>query len=167
MAVPAGIPTRTSPQFDQMVRAAISQIKTTHPDPGVRYVMENVPIFMNRTPTKQLARAAGCEECMFLGAWSAAWPGYPQSKHGIIWTFEDGIVRQAQNKGISVPTQIEDTLIHEAGHSLGRDHVLDEMRKRARPLVAALYASPPPPSVPFGYITPRDGIRRHGIPNLI
>ena len=156
---PAGLPTRPSEAFARMVDDMKDNIGNSHPDLSVRYVMKNVPIFPAIVPTPQQAKAAGCEKCTFLGLWANSWPGYPASKHGDIWVFEDGVVKQAKNKGIPVQAQVEDTLIHEAQHALGRDHVLEAMH-HASPLVAALYAQPIPPSAPMGYVTPRGGIRR-------
>lgn len=116
-------PTQVSPVFREAVANAIQQA-ARYPDDAVQYMSYKVPVYMQTVPTEQQAIAGGCKNCTYLGLWAAAWPGYPQAPHGMVWLFEDGIARM----GGDIFQQTMGVMLHEFDHALQRDHVLDAMK---------------------------------------
>ena len=116
-------PHEISNEFRNAAMAARDRIADYHPDEAFRAAARWVPVYLQSHPTTEQAAAGGCVSCVYLGLWSDKWPGYPDAPHGMIWLFEDGI-RQARN---TFDGQVYQTLEHELGHALGRDHVLDRL----------------------------------------
>ena len=100
-----------------------------HPDDAMQYLASEqygIPVYAQYRANPEQARAGGCVDCLYLGLWANHWNGYPQSPHGLIWLFEDGITSQ----GGDLNTKAYEVLIHEFGHALQRDHVLDAMASK-------------------------------------
>lgn len=114
-----------SHEFVVMAEAARDNIARYHPNEAFRAAAVWVPVYLQRHADLQQRIAGGSAAGIFLGLWADQWPGYPPSAHGIIWLFEDGI-RMARN---TLQGQVYETLEHELGHALGRDHVLDRLRE--------------------------------------
>lgn len=117
---------QASPEFKALAVKAWQQIRTEEPDDAMRYMADNIPIHALASATPQQAEAGGCKDCKYLGLWADRWPGYPNSTHGTIWLFEDGI------RALRGPLEknVYEVMKHEMGHALQRDHVLDEMEKK-------------------------------------
>ena len=113
-----------SPEFKSVVNQAW-QMSRQAPDDSMRYMADNIPIWVLPKADPQKALAGGCPTCTYLGLWADQWPGYQSGKHGIIFLFEDGIRGLHQN----LLKDTYEVLTHEMGHALQRDHVLDEMQK--------------------------------------
>ncbi len=108
------------------------------PDDAVQYMVQMVPIHLQYDPTHDQRVAGGCLNCTYLGLWTDQDPR--PSQHGHIWIFEHGITAVSKD----VLGQIYQTIIHEMGHALQRDHVLDGMHARGlepaySPLVQHVY----------------------------
>lgn len=92
-------------------------------DDAIRWMAQRIPIYLEWEATPEQARAAGCPTCTYLGMWSDQWPGMETSAHGAIWLFERGILSM---RGDPVHNAY-DVLVHEMGHAVQRNHVLDAM----------------------------------------
>lgn len=114
----------SSPEFLKAAESAVKNARE-NPDLAVAYAAHVVPIYAQPEPDEAQATAGGCAGCTYLGLWANHWPGYPPSDHGIIWLFETGI--RAKTLG-SLEDEATFVLLHELGHALERDHVLDEMK---------------------------------------
>ena len=139
-----------SPQFEQAILNAIDLLRQV-PDDAVNYLMGGIPNTVSIYPlpaaTPDQATAGGCPHCTYLGLWSDYWPGFQMGRHGAIWLFEDGISRMGEHQyrdlvdwkgrplGVGqtnvdqLTANVYEVLLHEAGHALQRDHVLDELEK--------------------------------------
>lgn len=118
-------PNDVSEEFKQACEAArIAALGAD--DDAVRYMAEVIPIYAQARPTREQAMAGGCATCTYLGLWADRWPGYPNSAHGHIWLFDQGI----RAIGGNLHRQVYSTLLHEFDHALQRDHVLDAMEGR-------------------------------------
>jgi len=98
------------------------------PNDAIRYMATHIPIYRQYEATDDMRKAGGCPDCEFLGLWTQEWPGYENSQHGLIILFERGI----RYKKRDLWQQCFDTLIHEFGHALQEDHVLDAMEAERR-----------------------------------
>lgn len=114
-----------SREFYAAAEAAIA-LARQDPDLAVAYAAHVVPVYVATGPEPDQASAGGCVSCTFLGLWASSWPGYPAVEHGVIWLFEDGI---RSHTGASLTDEVHYVLLHELGHALQRDHVLDSMRE--------------------------------------
>ncbi len=119
-----------SAQFKEATELAVRKALQERND-AIRYMARAIPIYRQYAPTPEQARAGGCVKCHYLGLWTAQWPGYENSQHGLIILFEEGIrfVRT------DMWEQTYATLLHEFGHALQLDHILDAMegeRKRVQ-----------------------------------
>jgi hypothetical protein len=133
---------QVTPAFLSMAMLALRDINSSHPDDAIRFAAGQVPVYTQRAPSLAQAHAGGCPPpCTYLGLWAdeataaRLFPPGPWSEepapHGIIWIFENGIRRVARG---DVYQQVHTTLVHELGHALQRDHVLDAMEQQgARP----------------------------------
>lgn len=125
-----------SAEFIAVARRAVAMAAEA-PDDSVRYMAGAIPVYAQKEPDQQQRASGGCAKCVYLGLWAKDWPGLPMSLHGHIWLFEQGI----RWMGGDLQKQTYDTLVHEMGHALERDHVLDQMeRLKGR---AAAQAYPP------------------------
>lgn len=115
-----------SRDFYTAAEAAIARAKE-HPDRAIAYAAHVVPVYVDTAPEPEQARAGGCASCTYLGLWASSWPGYPPVDHGLIWLFETGI---RQHTAASLTDEVHFVLVHELGHALQRDHVLDEMKAK-------------------------------------
>ena len=114
---------------DFMESARLAVVKSGQaPDDSIRYMAKAIPIYAQWEPTPEMARAGGCPNCTYLGLWTQAWSGYAGSQHGLIILFERGI----RYIGHNLWQLTYDTLLHEFGHALQLDHVLDAMQAQAR-----------------------------------
>lgn len=114
---------QASPVFIVAVRKAV-EAATQSSDDCVRYAAAHVPIYAQKGPTPEQARAGGCSECTYLGLWAYRWPGFEVAPHGIIWLFEDGITAVAIQTNTSLVSQCLNVILHEIEHALQRDHIL-------------------------------------------
>ncbi len=117
-----------SENFKSAVRSAIDAAAQV-PDDAIRYMAQTIPIYLDVAATPEQGAAAGCPQCQFLGLWADHWTGYPDEPHGTIWLFEQGITLLPGDPVNS----IYDVLVHEMGHALQRDHVLDAMEAAKQP----------------------------------
>lgn len=109
-----------------------------HPDEAMRYMLANIPIYAQWAPTDEQRRAGGCRTCTYLGLWASQWPGYPATKHGTIWLFEQGIRAQ----GGDLYDQTAYVLAHEMDHALQRDHILESIHPSVKERRAGLRIAP-------------------------
>lgn len=133
-----------SPEFIAAVEAARHRALETggdQDDDAIRYMAETIPTYAQFAASPDQARAGGCPNCVYLGLWADRWPAYPDSRHGMIWLFDQGI----RSVGGDLRAQVYQTLLHEYGHALQRDHVLDEMERRRNIHRAAAMAYRPLP----------------------
>lgn len=126
-----------SEHFKALARAAWERAMdpTLTPDDAIRYMAQHIPLYLNVAATPDQAAAAGCPSCTYLGMWTDNWPGIPRDadhQHGSIWLFEAGILGM---RGDPV-ANVYEVLVHEMGHALQRDHVLDAMEAERRAGVA-------------------------------
>lgn len=126
---------RPSQQFMDAINNAEARAQQA-PDDSIRYMTRNIPVFALKHPTPEMQKAAqrsaGCTACVVLGLWVKEWPGYPPNCHGTIFLYEDGITMAGAIPG-AASNSLEDktysVLVHEFGHALQRDHVLDTMEQ--------------------------------------
>ncbi len=97
---------------------------------------EKVPIYGQLEPTLRQQEEGGALGKVYLGLWARDWPGYPASPHGIIWVFEQGTRQFAASEGTDLTTKVMEVVLHEFGHALDRDHVLDAMEARRQAAMA-------------------------------
>lgn len=116
----------SSPEFITAANLAVAEARL-NPDQAIAYAAHVVPVYVQPRPDTAQATAGGCADCTYLGLWASSWPGYGEPDHGIIWMFEDGI---RKNSPGSLQNKTLEVLIHELGHALDRDHVLDEMKAK-------------------------------------
>lgn len=171
---------RVSPAFEQAVGLTISRLIPTASNPGIPddsivFMLtgwgieeEQVPIYLLPKVDPRQAAAGGCPHCEYLGLWADYWPGYPPTKHGSIFLYEEGIMRLVERgrlaSTVSPPFSereyladfildvanthgplvgnICDVLVHELSHALQRDHVLDAMEAIAQGRPAAAVYHP-------------------------
>jgi hypothetical protein len=148
-----------SSEFHNAILKAIDLLSQV-PDDAIQYLVNGMPdtvtLYGDPTASPSQAAAGGCAHCTYLGLWADAWPGHKIGKHGAIWLFENGIRQMGQGqyddlvawdgrplKGTAqAPDQLTsntyEVLLHELGHALNRDHVLDEVER----LRAQGYSSP-------------------------
>lgn len=124
-----------SDEFVTAIDVAVGVLRY-HQDSAIAYAIQNVPIYAQRQPTPEQRRAGGCPNCTYLGLWANYWPGYPQTEHGLIWLFEDGIRRMRTD----LYDQVAATLIHEIEHALQRDHILQRVNPRQPAAVLRAYS---------------------------
>ncbi len=109
------------------------------PDDATRYMADNIPVYAVYDVTPEMNIAGQHPGAVYLGLWAdpataRRW-GYDTDKHGTIWLFEKGL----RSIGSDVAAATLKTLLHEMGHALQHDHVLDALEKaQAR----GLYTSP-------------------------
>lgn len=113
-----------SMEFLEAGRLAVVKSRQVRDD-AVRYMTAAIPIYAQWDATAEMALAGGCPKCTYLGLWTERWPGYENSQHGLIILFERGI----RFMGRDLWAQTYDTLIHEFGHALQLDHVIDAMQR--------------------------------------
>ena len=148
-----------SAEFNDAIFKAIDLLSQV-PDDAIQYLVNGMPdtitLYGDTTASPSQAAAGGCAHCTYLGLWADAWPHHKIGKHGAIWLFESGIRAMGQGqysdlvawdgrplKGTpQAPDQLTsntyEVLLHELGHALNRDHVLDEVER----LRAQGYSSP-------------------------
>lgn len=122
-----------SPEFAQAVSESLYLAANSVRDDAIAYMASGaVPVYYGFAATAEQASAGGCPSCTYLGLWADNWPGYEAvpHPHGIIWLFEDGIRKYGTGKTLTDKTLA--TLLHEYGHALQRDHVLDAVKERQR-----------------------------------
>jgi hypothetical protein len=124
-----------SAEFRTAVLAAVDRAKQA-PDDSVRWMTAHIPVYIDARATPAQAAAGGCPHCTYLGLWAEHWPGYPPSPHGLVWLFEDGIRGQATQAWRTLSDVCFDVLVHEYGHALQRDHVLESLRGPADQIAA-------------------------------
>ena len=118
---------------------------------ATQVMMSNIPEWVTLYPlvqaTPEMASAGGCPHCTYLGLWSDYWPGFKTGKHGAIWLFQNGIYQMgprqysdlvdwrgrpmltSQIDGGQLTANTYEVLLHELGHALQRNHVLDDMER--------------------------------------
>jgi len=129
---------KVSREFMSAVQQAIKAAMACD-DEAVRFMVAYVPIYAQYAATPAMAQAGGCINCTYHGLWIDDWPSFPAAPHGLIFLFEAGI----RSQGGDLVENTYGVLLHEMGHALQRDHVLDAMRQMK---AAAMY-------------TPRGGCR--------
>jgi hypothetical protein len=123
-----------SPDFYAAVQDAISRAVAQADDATVYMLTgwgnesEVVPIYLLPDSLPAQREAGGCPHCTYLGLWTESWPGFPGGPHGVIFLFEKGLrgMRGSQTFD-GLTNNVYEVLIHELGHALQRDHVLDAM----------------------------------------
>jgi len=113
-----------SSEFKQAVHQALAAA-ARYPDDAIQYMAVHVPVYVGVNATPDQAAAGGCVKCTYLGLWAASWPGYPYAPHGSIWLFERGI----RSVGGTLSENTLAVMVHEFGHALQRDHVLEAMEQ--------------------------------------
>ncbi len=120
-------PTEPSAEFRSNVDEALRRAAQV-PDDATAYMATHVPVYVMADNTPEQAQACGhSPETRLRGMWARQWSGYPSAPHGIVWIFEKGC-RMQGGEPVGV---ILETIIHEFGHCLQRDHVLDALDQRA------------------------------------
>jgi len=134
-----------SAEFIQAIHTAEQRARGA-PDDAVRYMVDHIPVYAIYKPDDQMQRAAGCMTCIVLGLWVAEWPTVANSLHGSIFLYEQGIRRM----GGDLTDQTYQVLIHEFGHALQRDHVLDAMERQGLVARGSLLNTGQPQGRPCG-----------------
>ena len=113
-----------SEDFIHEVQIALNEVVGQHPDKAVRYAAEVVPVYVMPYPTSELEAAASCDFCHHLGRWIPGSHDGVDAPHGTVYLFEKGITDEAE---ANRHDNTYGALVHELGHALNRDHVIEEM----------------------------------------
>jgi len=142
------LPPRT--EFTTTIREA-RDLLMVDADEAVAFAARVVPVYAQRDVDPYQERVGGCRlpggrKCTYLGLWANGWadPEFPDAPHGRIFLFEEGIRTYGDRLGVDLFTQVYDTYLHEIGHALQRDHVLEALKaeQRAQALAEAASARP-------------------------
>lgn len=134
--------------FHQAILTSIDLLSQV-PDDAIQYLINGMPqtvtIYGEPHASSSQASAGGCAHCTYLGLWADHWPGHQMGKHGAIWLFENGIrqmgtgqyndlvawdgrpLKGTPNMPDLLTSNTYEVFLHELGHALQRDHVLDAL----------------------------------------
>ena len=130
-----------TPEFFSLACDALRKAGQLADHDAYDYMSRHIPVYAQWDADTAQKRAGGCPDCMYLGLWADKWDGVEVSTHGVIFCFEQGIRTEAERKGVPVEQQVKETILHEFGHALQFDHVLDAMEAEKAAAMAIPLAS--------------------------